>query len=176
MSEQPASTEKIRLGVSISESLSTIALVIAILSGAFSLSTYFTDEKRVSADFMLRFDQIINAGTNGAILDAIDDDEPILKPKGAFTEDQLGNLIDEFEILSVACDEKIINRHMAYEAFSEEVIEAYKNEEVRRYVADSRKDAAARGEYDIYDQFEKLALEFVQEDEDANKGASPKHP
>ena len=140
-----------------------IAIVIAIMSGLFSLRTYYTDEKRVSADFMLRFDQLIEDGTDGEILGAIDAGRPILKEHGgAFTDEELDRLLADLQLLATAYNNHVINDRMTYDAFSYDLEDTHENKEVAIFIANEGKQT---GNDDLYNGFIDLAMKFEARDQ-----------
>ena|ERR1700688_2888071 len=141
--------------------ISVASLMISIAAVWYSRGMFSTDEKRTSADFMLRFTEMLEAGRNDELLDAIENGDKLLKENdGVFSDHDFGKLLDAFELLATVYYHHLINNAMLYEAFSVDVESTFRNEEVVAYLAEVRKD-----DPDFYEGFERLARDFIRQDE-----------
>ena len=137
--------------------LSIFSLIIAITSVTISVRNSKSDEQRVSADFMLRFDGLLDSGASAKLLGALEEDQPIFKGHGGqFSDLDVERLVGQFELLASACDHHLIDEDMAYDAFSYYVEKTFTNKEISTFLADIRKE-----EPDYYEGFDQLAKRFI---------------
>jgi hypothetical protein len=147
------------IGRALEKYLSVLSLIIAIVSVTISVRNFNRDEERVSADFMLRFNELLDGGVSAKLLGALEENEnqPVLKERGGqFSELDVERLLGQFELLATACDHHLISEDMAYDAFSYYVETAFKNKEITAFLADIRKE-----EPGYYEGFDQLAKRFI---------------
>jgi hypothetical protein len=132
-------------------------MIVALISVTISVRNSKSDEQRVSADFMLRFDELLDSGASAKLLGAIEESQPILKEHGGqFSELDVERLLGQFELLANACNHHLISEEMVYDAFSYYVEIAFKDKEITAYLADIRQE-----EPDYYEGFDELAKRFM---------------
>ena len=106
-------------------------------------------------------DQQLNSGSSVKIRHAIEKRRPILEENGgAFTREELSDYLDIFEALSDAYDRGQISRELLYIWHSYAIARAYEKEEIKRFVAEERKE-----DPDFYTGFEALGKVMLAEEQ-----------
>jgi len=132
----------------------TVAIILALV---ISIRALRADESRTSAETMLKFAQILDEGVDFGIYLALEHDTHILKKRGGkFTEDDLDKFLGDLELLGEACDKKVIDEDMAYDAFSHEVTKVVQNPEIAAYLTTIRREDPTffRGIDDLKNSFD----------------------
>jgi hypothetical protein len=83
--------------------LSIIQSVAIIVALAISIRGFRANEARTSAETMLKYAELLHAGSDGKIYNALEHDQPILKEhKGKFTSDELEQFLAHLKLLDEA--------------------------------------------------------------------------
>ena len=111
------------------------------------VGTYLTaaqmkySQNNLYEDSMFKFDDKLSNGTNYRITLAIEDQKPLLKNKGgSFDEDGLEELLGVYDQLYDAYKMGLINKELIYNDFSYDLLLAYNNQEVQKYLTQVRKE------------------------------------
>jgi hypothetical protein len=123
-----------------------------------------------SAKLMIEFNnQLRNGQSNYSdFLEAVDNDNPILKTSGGkFSDIQIDNFLVEWELLEQMREKHLISEDMLYDAFSYEVEATWNHKDIQTFIRDARKQDNSP---DLYSGFQDLAQHFTAEDK---KEAAP---
>ena len=142
------------------QDITNIILILGVIIALFQLNTNKNIE---SAKLMIEFNnQLRNSQFNYAkYLFAVDNNLPMLKPKGSFTNIQLDNFLVEWELLNLMRERNLIDDKMAYNAFAYEVEATWCNKDIQKFIMDSRKTDDSP---DLYGGFEELAKYYLKKD------------
>ncbi len=76
---------------------------------------------------------------NPAIIRKIERNQPILKEnKGSFDEEDLDSIIGEWDLIARLNQLDILPDDLVYSAFSFDILKAYRNSEIRKYITQTR--------------------------------------
>ena len=104
-----------------------------------------------SGDFMLRFDDKLDAGGSGRVSNALDRGAPLTGDKDVSDAD-IEDFLSNYELLAAAYRHELINQNVAEDAFSYDLEKALKDPRVKQHLQDERAE-----ESDIYDGVLELA-------------------
>jgi hypothetical protein len=117
------------------------------------------ERSRFSQEIMIYF--LDNKRFN-TIANDIYDGKPILKAnKGSWDESDIDDYLGYYEKLDDYVDAGSLNLRDEFDDFSDEILDAYHNKEIRNYIKATR-DSARDNSY--YEHFEKLAKSFDEMD------------
>jgi len=102
---------------------------------------------------------------NNKIDSAIENDLYLKKPllttnKGRWSDKDLNNYLGFFELLSDYVDAGSLNYKDVFDGFSDDVLIAYNNKEIIKYISNTRVEAK---DNEYYIKFEKMAKSFEKE-------------
>ncbi|MGA7873053.1 MAG: hypothetical protein WCA22_19355 [Candidatus Binatus sp.] len=117
----------------------------------FSARNRTAQVNQTSGDFMLRFDDKLNAGGSGRVSRALDNGVPLTGDKDV-SDDDIDDFLSNYELLAAAYRHELINRDMAEDAFSYDLEKALKEPRIEQQLVDERRE-----ESDIYDGVLELA-------------------
>jgi len=105
--------------------------------GAFDVAIMASrlDERRTAATIMFEFDKMLNTAPRKGIIQAAERGECLLKEnQGRYTEGDLDNLFDVYDLISVAYDSSLIPKRMLVEEFGYPFEKIYRSAEVQEYL------------------------------------------
>jgi hypothetical protein len=108
-------------------------------------------KNQTSADFMLRFSDELNEDGSGRVSAALDKNKPLTHDRNVSDED-IDDFLSNYELLDAVYRHNLINRDMAYDAFSSDLERALKDKRVIQYLRDSRSKQS-----DVFDGVRQLA-------------------
>ncbi len=119
------------------QDITNMILIAGVFVALWQLKYSTTiDSARLMIDFN---NQLRNCEHNYCkILNAIDNDLPLLKPKGEFNDIDIDNFLVEWELLNQLREKRLISDDMSYDAFSYEVERTWRNKEIQNYIAQNR--------------------------------------
>lgn len=104
------------------------AFIVAIMASRL-------DERRTAATIMFEFDKMLNAAPRKGVIQAAERGECLLKQnRGRFTEADLDNVLDVYDLVSVAYDSSLIPKTMLVEEFGSSFEKIYRSAEVQDYL------------------------------------------
>lgn len=114
-------------------------------------SMLLAQKNQPSADFMLRFSDELNEDGSGHVSAALDHNKPLTHDRDV-SDDDIDDFLSNYELLDAVYRHNVINRDMAYDAFSDDLERALKDKRVIQYLRDSRAK-----ESNIFDGVRELA-------------------
>jgi hypothetical protein len=130
-----------------------------------------SDNKKIaSANYLLDLSKRLDAPKYERILKAIgynNKDYPILKEHGGkFRPEEVDTLLGFYDTIGNLYKEKLIEKEMAYNEFSEDFESAWCNKSIQRYITEIRKkDNVTDTSKAYFFQFETLTKEFLATDQ-----------
>jgi hypothetical protein len=131
------------------------------------VGTYLTvaqmkySQQNLYAESMLKFDEKFSKDRINRLIIAIEDGKPLLRSNGGvFNEDDLEELLGDYDELSEFYKMGLINKKLIYEDFSYDLLKAYNNQEIKKYLNQVRGEDGA----DFYIGLDKLAQLFKESD------------
>lgn len=120
----------------------------------FAIWSYHAESNGRSADFMLRFDDLLDSGKSGLVETQIDEEENLNKIslQGDALDEAIGDYLSNYELLAVAYRNHLISEDMSYDAFSWSLEKALNDPAIRRYLSESKAE-----ESDLFDGVLELA-------------------
>ena len=104
------------------------AFIVAIMASRL-------DERRTAATTMFEFDKMLNEAPRKGVIQAAERGECLLKQnQGRFTEADLDNLFDVYDLISVAYDSSLMPKRMVVEEFGYGFEKIYRSAEVQDYL------------------------------------------
>jgi len=104
------------------------AFIVAIIASRL-------DERRTAATIMFEFDKMLNTAPRKGIVQAAERGECLLKQnQGRYSEADLDNLFDVYDLISVAYDSSLIPKRMLIEEFGYSFEKIYRSAEVQDYL------------------------------------------
>ena len=96
---------------------------------------YQTNLSDKSASYILRFDELLNSGTNLKVRKAIANNKnPLMSENGGkFSIDDIDGYLGVFEEMDSAYRAHLISTEMLYNSFSYDIIQAADNSDIRQY-------------------------------------------
>ena len=82
------------------------------------------ESKRESADLMLRFDELLNSGGSGRVIKALNLNGNLdhVGFGGEALDDAIDDLLSDYELLDAAYRDNLIDKDIAYDAFSYDLL------------------------------------------------------
>ena len=120
--------------------IGTLAITVV-----FSTCNRRAQVNTTSGDFMLRFDEKLNAGQSGMVAKALDNGSSLTSDQN-ISDDDIDAFLSNYELLADVYRHDLINRDMAYDAFSYDLEKALKDPRVKQYLVKSRRE-----EPDLFD-------------------------
>lgn len=109
-------------------------------------------------NYTLSFNEKLNEGSNLGIMIAIDDNKPLLKENGGkFSTHDLDNFLGVYNQLSDVRDHSLVTDGLIEENFSDGLLRAYQNAEVRTYLEKIRLEDSS-----YFGGFDELANLFIR--------------
>jgi hypothetical protein len=128
----------------------TIGIIGTLL---FYIWTQHVQSVRTSADLMLAFEGRLTSGKSEAVVMALEMNGNLDKTN--VDDEAIDDFLGKYELLAAAYSHNLIDREMAYDAFSYDLETALRDAKVKRFLLDARHD-----EGDFYDGVLKLAEAF----------------
>jgi len=149
--------------------LQNIMHIVTIFGVIFGLVQFKHVKEIESARLIVEFNnQLRNNDHNySKIIDAIGNNDPLLKPMGKFTEGQIDNYLVEWELINNFYDHSLISQETLYDAFAYDIEKAYCNREIRQYMAKVRRN---ENNADMYGGFEEISKKFLAIDKEGCPG------
>jgi hypothetical protein len=114
-------------------------------------SVLLAQKSQMSADFMLRFSDELNKDGSARVSAALDRKTGLAHDRNV-SDDDIDDFLSNYEMLDVVYRNNVINRDMAYDAFSHDLERALNDKRVIQYLRDSRSE-----ESDLFDGVRDLA-------------------
>lgn len=133
----------------------TIGIIFTLLlTLGLALWIGHRESKRESADLMLRFDELLNSGGSGRLIKALNLNGNLdhVGFGGEALDDAIDDLLSNYELLDAAYRNNLIDKDIAYDAFSYDLERALRDPKVRQYLSDSMGE-----ERDVYSGVFELA-------------------
>jgi hypothetical protein len=112
-----------------------IEVSAVILGVIFTINQIAQIKNSQSADLILRIDDKLNKQPYQEIASVIEDNKPVLKKQsGRYTGNELEDYLGEVELICNMYEDNLITDDMLNNAFSYEIVSAYKDKEVQEYL------------------------------------------
>ena len=86
----------------------------------------------------------------------------LVSHKGRWQDEDINDYLGFYELLMDYMDAGSLTYRDVFDAYSEDVIAAYNNKEIQKYIADARKEGNSN---EFYIKFENLAKKFIKTNE-----------
>ncbi|MGC9611001.1 MAG: hypothetical protein ABSE68_02160 [Minisyncoccia bacterium] len=120
--------------------IATIALLIGTIFSSIFSSWYQvkSTKNQESTNLMISFSNDLRSERNSALVYAIGTNQkPLLQINhGQFSDEQLDNYLMKYELIYSAYQSGLINKEIIKTAFDYDLMEAYKNSEVQKFIKD----------------------------------------
>jgi hypothetical protein len=145
--------------------LQDITHIVAIVGVILGLIQFKHVKEIESARLIVDFNnQLRNNDHNySKIIDAIGNNDPLLKPQGKFTEVQIDNYLVEWELINNFYAHGLVSEETLYDAFAYDIEKAYCNKEIRQYIVKVKKDEKSS---DMFGGFEEISKKFLSMDKE----------
>lgn len=152
-----------RIGLSwglINKSLIIIGVLIGIIGLYLNVAELKNKNLIQSAELMLKFDDYLSKYPNNKIIETIESGNPLLQESGGeFTESQIDGLLGVYNDLDMFFERGLIEKEMVYNTFSYDLVKAYQNEEIKRYIHKLQKE-----DDELFGGFKHISEFFLEED------------
>jgi hypothetical protein len=132
----------------------SLAQTLGIIGAlAFSIWNLHVQSVQKSAELMMAFDDKLSSGGSALVVKALDKNGNL--DEANVGDDELEDFLDKYETLAAAYRHGLLNKDMAYDAFSYDLETALSDPKVIHFLSDSRSE-----EGDFYDGVLELARSF----------------
>lgn len=149
----------------IERTLRTIEFLVVIFGVCFSvfqINAILSEQNSKENGLVLQFEDRLLTGTNKLISIAIEQHRPLLK-SGKFSTDDIDNYLGTIQDIDSAYDKGLLSDEAVYENFSDSILKAYSNPEIKEYLGFIRKQDQSY--FQGFDDIANIEISYSKRDE-----------